>query len=162
MLLRFGIFSKVTKPQHELVISNDNILYFAERVGFNDAEKMEELEKAIRNYNRRMNRERFVVSVKEVVPDGVEKVYDVKIPGINAFDANGFVVHNCGEQPLLAYESCNLGSINLAKFAKSGNGEIEWDRLREAIRLCVRFLDDVIDVNRYPLPGDRAYNEGES
>ena len=175
MLLRFGIFSKVymnrrgerrvkmpdgkggvkeyiTKPQHELVISNDNILYFAERVGFNDAEKMEELEKAIRNYNRRMNRERFVASVKEVVPDGVEKVYDVKIPGINAFDANGFVVHNCGEQPLLAYESCNLGSINLAKFAKSGDGEIEWDRLREAIRLCVRFLDDVIDVNRYPLP----------
>jgi len=150
MLLRFGIFSKVTKPQHELVISNDNILYFAERVGFNDAEKMEELEKAIRNYNMRMNRERFVASVEEVVPDGVEKVYDVKIPGINAFDANGFVVHNCGEQPLLAYESCNLGSINLAKFAKSG--EIEWDRLREAIRLCVRFLDDVIDVNRYPLP----------
>ena len=152
MLLRFGIFSKVTKPQHELVISNDNILYFAERVGFNDAEKMEELEKAIRNYNMRMNRERFVASVEEVVPDGVEKVYDVKIPGINAFDANGFVVHNCGEQPLLAYESCNLGSINLAKFAKSGDGEIEWDRLREAIRLCVRFLDDVIDVNRYPLP----------
>lgn len=174
MLLRFGIFSKVymnrrgerrvkmpdgkggvkehiTKPQHELVISNDNILYFAERVGFNDAEKMEKLEKAIRNYNRRMNRERFVASVEEVVPDGVEKVYDVKIPGINAFDANGFVVHNCGEQPLLAYESCNLGSINLAKFAKSGDGEIEWDRLREAIRLCVRFLDDVIDVNRYPL-----------
>ena len=152
MLLRFGIFSKVTKPQHELVISNDNILYFAERVGFNDAEKMEELEKAIRNYNMRMNRERFVASVEEVVPDGVEKVYDVKIPGINAFDANGFVVHNCGEQPLLAYESCNLGSINLAKFAKSGDREIEWDRLREAIRLCVRFLDDVIDVNRYPLP----------
>ena len=152
MLLRFGIFSKVTKPQHELVISNDNILYFAERVGFNDAEKMEELEKAIRNYNMRMNRERFVASVEEVVPDGVEKVYDVKIPGINAFDANGFVVHNCGEQPLLAYESCNLGSINLAKFAKSRDREIEWDRLREAIRLCVRFLDDVIDVNRYPLP----------
>ena len=152
MLLRFGIFSKVTKPQHELVISNDNILYFAERVGFNDAEKMEELEKAIRNYNMRMNRERFVASVEEVVPDGVEKVYDVKIPGINAFDANGFVVHNCGEQPLLAYESCNLGSINLAKFVKSRDREIEWDRLREAIRLCVRFLDDVIDVNRYPLP----------
>ncbi|MBC8520647.1 MAG: ribonucleoside reductase class II, partial [Methanomicrobia archaeon] len=173
MLLRFGIFSKIyinrrkkrksklpdgkggfkeyiTKPQHELVISKENILHFAERVGFSDTEKMEKLEKAIRNYRRKMNRERFIATVKEVVPDGVEKVYDAQIPGINAFDANGFVVHNCGEQPLLPYESCNLGSINVSKFGK--NGEIDWERLREAVWLCVQFLDDVIDVNRYPLP----------
>jgi len=98
----------------------------------------------------KMNRERFVASVEEVVPDGIEKVYDVQIPGINAFDANGFVVHNCGEQPLLPYESCNLGSINVSKFVK--NGEIDWERLREVVGMSVRFLDDVIDVNRYPLP----------
>ena len=173
MLLRFGIFSRIymnrrgerkvkmpdgkggikeyiTKPQHELVISKENILYFAEKIGFDDSEKMEKLENAIRNYKRKMNRERFVATVKEVVPDGIEKVYDVQIPGINAFDANGFVVHNCGEQPLLPYDSCNLGSINVSKFVK--NGEIDWERLREAVWLCVRFLDDVIDVNRYPLP----------
>jgi len=100
----------------------------------------------------KMNRERFVASVEEVVPDGVEKVYDVKIPGINAFDANGFVVHNCGEQPLLPYDSCNLGSINVSKFVETGEGEIDWERLREVIWISVRFLDDVIDVNRYPLP----------
>jgi len=100
----------------------------------------------------KMNRERFVASVEEVVPDGIEKVYDVQIPGINAFDANGFVVHNCGEQPLLPYDSCNLGSINVSKFVETGDGEIDWERLREVVWICLRFLDDVIDVNRYPLP----------
>ncbi|MCK4398594.1 MAG: hypothetical protein KAV25_06345 [Methanophagales archaeon] len=100
----------------------------------------------------KMNRERFVASVEEVVPDGIEKVYDVQIPGINAFDANGFVVHNCGEQPLLPYDSCNLGSINVSKFVETGDGEIDWERLREVVWICLKFLDDVIDVNRYPLP----------
>lgn len=57
----------------------------------------------------------------------------------------------CGESPLLANEACNLGSINLAHFVdKSGN--IEWNRLRDTVRLAVRFLDSVIDASQYPLP----------
>jgi ribonucleoside-diphosphate reductase alpha chain len=61
----------------------------------------------------------------------------------------------CGEQPLLPNEACNLGSLNVSKFARqdaAGEWSMDWDEMERVVRLAVRFLDDVIEMNPYPLP----------
>ena len=60
----------------------------------------------------------------------------------------------CGEQPLLPNEACNLGSLNVARFARERDGgwAVDWEEIERVVRLAVRFLDDVIEVNPYPLP----------
>ncbi len=99
-------------------------------------------------------RQRFADTVVAVEPAGVRPVYDLTEPQSHSMIANGIVVHQCGEQPLLPNEACNLGSLNVSRFVRRDNGEssIDWTEMERVIRLAVRFLDDVIEMNPYPLP----------
>ncbi|MCA0305424.1 MAG: ribonucleoside reductase [Proteobacteria bacterium] len=145
--------------QHELVVSGANIATFAERVGFADGDKALRLRIAQGDYRRAPNRERFVAEVESVEPDGEEDVYDVQVPGVNAFDANGLYVHNCGEQPLPPYGACLLGSINLAALVTepfTPQARLDMAALEELVPVAVRMLDNVIDVSRFPLPQQEA------
>ncbi len=147
-----GVKAYAVKSQHELVIAGENMARFREVVGFRDEDKAARLEALLAGYKRRLNRETFLATVEALVPDGEETVYDVQVPGENRFDACGLVAHNCGEQPLLPYEACNLGSINLSVFYDpSAPDGIDWAGLAETVHLAVRFLDNVIDASRYPL-----------
>jgi ribonucleoside-diphosphate reductase alpha chain len=140
-----------TKANHELSISGANLVEFVDKVGFVDVEKIERLDALMQSYRRRLNRERFVDEIVSVVPQGQSLVYDAHVLDVHAFDANGFWVHNCGEQWLGPYENCCLGSINLACHIAQVDGRpaVDWEKLQETVELATRFLDDVVTVNAY-------------
>ncbi|HEY0282930.1 MAG TPA: LAGLIDADG family homing endonuclease [Rhizomicrobium sp.] len=148
-----------TEAQHELSIAGENIALFAERIGFSEQEKAHRLKQLLAGYKRHLNHASFFATVRSVAPAGETEVFDAIIPGLNAFDANGLWSHNCGEQPLPPYGACLLGSINLAKLVKTpfeDNAELDLAALAELTRTAVRFLDDVIDISRFPLEAQRA------
>ncbi len=177
ILLRFGIVSTIYRErrapgirpmpdgkggtrnyahlaQHELVIANEGVGRFAELIGFADSEKRARLKVVLGAYRRRANRERFIATVDTVDDGGVEEVYDVQVPGENAFDANGIYVHNCGEQPLPPYGACLLGSINLAALVRNpftDEAAIDGERLDRHVRVAVRMMDNVTDCSNFPL-----------
>ena len=142
---------------HDLVISKDNLLRFASEIGFISEAKQSALLARLASYRRGPHRESFTAAFSALMPEGEEQVYDLTEPETHSFVANGVVVHNCGEQPLLPYESCNLASVNLARmvrYSQEGEGtvEIDWERLARVVKATVHMLDNVIDRNDYPIP----------
>ncbi len=156
---RGGLKPYDTASQHELVISGDNLLVFADRVGFADHEKSARLERSLASYRRAVNRERFTATVASLVEDGTEPVYDVTVADVHAFDANGLEVHNCGEQPLPSYGCCDLGSIDLTRFVHApftADARFDFHGFAATVSVAIRMLDNVLDVTAWPLAQQQA------
>ena len=155
MLLRLGIASKLHGSQEQLVIAGENLARFAERIGFEDDEKSKRLETALAAYRRRLNRERFTATVHALQPQGACQVYDVTVAEVHAFDANGLMAHNCGEQPLPPYGCCCLGSIDLTRFVRDpfeAHARFDEQAFARVAQVAVRLLDNVLDITVWPLP----------
>ena len=137
---------------YELNISKENVPRFLAKVGFLHTKFKE---KAIKLRKFKFYEEHFLDVVKSVDYVGKREVYDLTEPTTHSFIANGIVVHNCGEVLLYPNEPCNLGSINVWSFARkdeeTGETTVDWEALKEVTMSCTRFLDNVIDVNNFPL-----------
>jgi ribonucleoside-diphosphate reductase alpha chain len=145
-----GLKAYACQAQHELVLAGDNIKVFADRIGFADTDKSTRLANSLSQYKRVLNREQFVATISSIKNAGVEAVYDVQVPGVNAFDANGLHAHNCGEQGLPPYGSCLLGSLNLTRFVRepfTDNAHFDFEEYRDVVKVFTRMLDNVVEIH---------------
>jgi len=154
---RKGTFSYITVDGVEKKYDTDGILYELGIFGESRERFRKDISFLLKEKQEKLNnvkfegfyQQKFYSKVKTIKKIGNEKVYDLTEPKTLSYIANGFLSLDCGEQPLLPYEACNLGSINLDKMVKDNS--INYDKLREVVHKSVRFLDDVIDQSKFPI-----------
>ncbi len=171
ILLSFGIHAKIYKterkphiyddpkygpreissenPKYDVVIMNVGIKRFADIIGLSHPQKNEKLQECAKNYH--YIGDSGVSAIKSITElPGLHTVYDLFAEETDEWNINGYVQQGCGEQVLPEYGSCNLGSIDVAKFYNENRESIEWTRLGEAIKVAVQFLDNVLEINKFP------------
>ena len=179
LLLNFGIFSRIylrrserdvmmpdgkggkklyhTMENYEVIISSAHVQTFFDNIGFLHTKKNDRLDKAINNLVKGFMDAKFVSTFTQLIHLGEEEVYDLTEPKTHSFIANGFQIGNCGEEFLENYGNCCLGSINLDAHVKE-DSTFDWKQLENTIKTAVRFLDNVIEVNTFPLEKLRDVN----
>ncbi len=135
------------KAYHDLVISKSNIITFLKEISFLISYKNQRILDWLETLKRGPYKENFVAHFESLIKEGIEDVYDLTESSTSSFIANGLVVHNCGEQGLGAWGVCNLGHINLSPFVKEG--EMDYESLKDHVKIATRFLDNVIEANYY-------------
>jgi len=143
--------------QHELIIGAESRDRFAQTVGFVVQNKQQKLLEFMQNRPRGAYRQRFVATVERIEDTGEAPVYDLTEPVTHSLIAGGVVAHNCGEIPLTVGEPCDLGAINLAAYVE--NGQFNYTEFRKDVRTCIRFLDNVLDVNVFALEDNRVASQ---
>lgn len=164
------ILDFITAKDNEYKLNNFNLSVALTDAFMKALEKDEEYD-LINPHNRQIVRRLKARDVFKLIVDHAWKngepgvIFMDRMNQYNPTPAVGKIesTNPCGEQPLLPHESCNLGSINLSKFIKPSadftqagkeaniSDAVNWDTLRESVRLAVHFLDNVIDLNNYPL-----------
>lgn len=117
------------KPQHELVISNDNIVLYRELIDFHEPAKIAKLKELVESYTRKPNREKFISEIASIEKLDVEPVYDVTVAEVHEFCANGIRLHNCGEILLQPFQFCNLTEVVL-------RAEDSWHDIQAKVRVA--------------------------
>ena len=145
--LKFDLARNPFKKEWESYCRDNSIRFrFGKHSPFNT---YGDLVEAASNFNHR---------VKSVELDGFEDVYNGTVDDhhnffINGNNSNQFVcIKQCGEIPLESYANCCLGHVNLSNMITDDGKDVNWPRLANAVRVGVRFLDDVLTVNHYPIP----------
>ena len=168
MLLANGIFSTLTsekknelreikgkgyltKETFRILIVGEATKLFSEKIGF--IKKKDKKLKELLSNKTSYKKEHIFIKIREIKEAGEEEVYDIKAPDTFTWTTNGIYSYDCGEEPLYPYESCNLASINVAKFVVDNNGkkEFDFDSFRKTILITARGLDNIITMNKYPL-----------
>ena len=151
----FSNLGVMTHGEHSKLTNNGHINWCNQ-----DSETgmfVSKIDKKEKEWNNALGVHPIGVNMKliEVIPlSYTEDVYDMEVDQYHNYIANHVVIHNCGEQPLLPYESCNLGSVNLAKMTNvdvRGTPIVDWMLLGDTVRIAIDMLDTIISVNQYPL-----------
>ena len=161
MLLRLGISSSIAVDAKtmQIVIAQGNVQRFCERIGFVGEAESANLEALLSRATAADAPGRLAATFESLLPMGEEPVYDVTVEDVHAFDANGLMVANCGEQPLPPYGCCCLGSINLTHFVRDPfeeNASFDYAAFAAVAKTATRMLDNVLDITVWPLPAQLA------